>query len=596
MKIVKQLLDIVSARDKVRFRWLLLAIILLGFLEVMGIAAVLPFMELLSQPNAIEQSTLLKRAYDFFGFSSHRSFLIGAGLLNISLIAIANLFAILTIYLQFKISWDVSHKLSCRLLSTYLNKPYDYFLKLNTASLRSYIISEVNTLTSGIIVPLIELISRSFMCLIILTLLVVFDPLIAFAMFVLLGGAYVAIYLSRKALLKKLGTARMQANVDRYRYLEEVLTGIKTVKVFGANAFFYNRFSQASRRFSDILPKVKMVYISPKYILEILAFGGILAVALYIYISTGDISKTLPRLTLYAAAGYRLLPALQHVFASASKINHNRPVLDKLHEDLTLLKPTHALPELTEGTFDFEDRITLDGIQFQYEGDQPLVLKDINLDIKKGTVVAFVGATGSGKTTITDLIAGLLFPSQGSVKIDNKILRLENAHHWHRELAYVPQDVFLYDDTLLANITLGSEHLEADQESLHRALKMAKIDQFIEHDLADGLETKIGERGVRLSGGQRQRIGLARALYRNPKVLILDEATSALDSITEQGIIEALKDLPEDLTIVIIAHRLSTVKYAQQIYLLDHGSIVKEGDYESLQRESEIFRKMVHLS
>jgi ATP-binding cassette subfamily C protein len=575
----------------------MLAIVILGFLEVLGIASVLPFMELLSRPDAIEKSTLLQRIYLFFGFEDHRSFLIAVGIFNIAVIALANLFAIFTTYLQFKYSWDISHEFSTRLLKTYLQKPYKYFLGLNTATLRSYLLTEVSTLTSGILVPIIEFISRAFICLVIFALLFFLDPTIALTMIVILGGAYFVIYLSRQKLLKRLGGERMQANIDRYQYLEEMLSGIKTVKVFGADHYFYQRFEKASRLFCNIHPKVKMVYATPKSILEIIAFGGILAIALYVYITTGDLSRALPRLTLYAMAGYRLLPSLQQAFAAASQIKHNLPVIDKLYDDLVTSLNQGPLAKRSEIIgIPFEHQIRIEEVAYQYENSDYPALTEVSLNIKKGSVIAFVGSTGSGKTTLTDLITGLLFPTGGRICVDDLPINAKNAATWQHLIAYVPQDVFMFDDSVVNNITIGADKSEVDLKHLEQVMKMVQISDFVKNELPNGIETTVGERGVRLSGGQRQRLGLARALYRNPKVLILDEATSALDSITEQGIIESLKELPKELTIIIVAHRLSTVKYADHIYLIQDGKIADHGSYDNLVKQSDTFRKMVHLS
>ncbi len=568
----------------------------LALLEVVGIASIIPFMDLLSRPDAINKSRWLSMVYDIYPFESSRNFLIFSGCFIIGVIALSNILGIITTYFHLKISWNIAHRLSTKLLAIYANKPYSYYLDQNTSELRAYLIAEVAALTSGVLIPMIEFISRSIICTIIFALLIYLSPQITLTMVAFLGGAYFLIYISRQKFLTGLGQDRVKANADRFSFLEEMLTGIKTVKIYGVQHFFYERFAQVSRKFNDIQPKVQMVYATPKYLLEILAFGGILSVTMYLYISSGDITRALPKLSLYAIAGYRLLPSLQRAFSAAAKVKHNLPSLDKLYHDLVShheLK--HSMkPTLTK--LPFNRRISIENLSFRYENSPVNILDNLNVDIDKGSRIAFVGSTGSGKTTLIDLVTGLLTPTSGHIKVDDVVILPDNVAEWQLNIGYVPQEVFLYDDTIKANIAIGHSAAEVDEQLLESVLKMADIYNFITRELPDGVDTKIGERGVRLSGGERQRLGLARALYTNPSLLVLDEATSALDSITEKGIMESLHLLPDDLTIIIIAHRLSTVKNADNIYLLENGKITDHGLYHELTQSNKIFKKMDELN
>ncbi len=587
---------IFTEREKFKFVGLAVAILIMGFLEVIGVASILPFMQLIAEPNAIEQSSVLSAGYRFFGFETHREMLIYFGIGIIVLIGITNIFAIFTTWIQYKYSWAVAHNLSIRLLQTYIGKPYSYYLKTNTSKLQTYIVSEVNMLTGGIIIPFIEVISRSFAAIIIFTLLLTVDTKIALIMFGSLGFAYFLIYLSQKGFLRKIGTHRIEMNMLRYQSLQELLDGIKTILVYNKQHFFYNRFEYASKEFCDVQPKYNLLLAAPRYILEFLAFGSILGVTMYLYTSEGNIQSAIPRLSLYAVAGYRLLPALQKSFAAAAKIKHNYPVYERLRDDLEYsLKHTlkSASPPLP---LPFKKVIEINHLGYSYENVENTVIKNLNLRIVKGEIVAFIGSTGSGKTTFVDLIVGLLHPKTGSIDVDGIPLTPKNIQSWRDNLAYVPQEVFLFDDTVLKNLVIDNNQETLDFERLKQVCRIANILDFIEQELPKGFETKIGERGVRLSGGQRQRLGLARALYTNPELLILDEATSALDSITEKNIISSLKQLPADITIIIIAHRLSTIKHADCIYVLDNGSIFSKGNYNTLMETNDTFRTMVKLS
>lgn len=572
------------------------SILLLGFFEVLGIASVLPFMELLSKPNAVDQSKWLTYAYELLNFQSLRSFVIAVGCFIIGVITLANIVGIATNYFQLRLSWNIAHRFSTSLLRVYLKKPYSFFLSTNTSDLRAYTLTEVSALVSGILIPLIDFISRSIICLVIFTLLMLVSPQVTLTMAFFLGGMYGLIYVSRSKFLKRLGKQRIKSNALRFRFLEEMLTGIKTVKIYKGQQYFYQRYEEESRSFNNIQPKVQMTYATPKYLLEVLAFGAILGVTLYLFITEGDLTKALPRLSLYAIAGYRLLPALQKAFAAIAKVKHNWVSLHKLYDDLMIAKADPGFDTTPKTPVNFERSISVKNICFTYENQEEAVLHSLNLDIPKGSMVAMVGSTGSGKTTMIDIITGLLTPSSGTISIDNTVLDPEKMEAWQEQIAYVPQEVFLYDDTVRANIIFGADTGTDTDERLEYALKMAGIHDFVTGELSDGVDSAIGERGVRLSGGQRQRLGLARALYKNPSVLVLDEATSALDSITEKAILESLQALPDDLTIIMIAHRLSTVQYADKIFLLNQGKLVSEGSYQELIENNDTFKEMDAIS
>lgn len=568
----------------------------MGILEVVGVASILPFMELVSKPGAVHESRYLSFAFRFFDFESPREMLIYFGIGIIGLIGLTNAFAIAAMWYQYKLSWNVAHELSTRLLLSFIEKPYRYFLNQNTNDIKAYVISEVGSLIGGVIIPFIELVSRTFVSVIIFTLLLMVDPKIALIAFIGLGGSYLIIYLARKNYLKEIGQYRINMNLMRYKSITELFDGIKTIMVYNKLPFFYKRFEDASKEFTSVQPKYNLILVAPKYILEFIAFGSVLAFTIYLYVSGGNIQSALPRLSLFAVAGYRLLPALQKIFTAAARIRHNYPILGKLHKDLTIVDQDQKGMETVESVLGFNESIVLSNIHFKYENAEASVLTDLNLRISKGKMVAFVGATGSGKTTIVDIISGLHRPQKGDLLLDGVALRDEDIKSWQNSLAYVTQEVFLFDDTIIRNISMEENENSIDYRKLQKAAIKADIHDFIVGELPQGYKTEIGEKGVRLSGGQRQRLGLARALYANPSVLILDEATSALDSVTEKGIIETIKSLPGNITKIIIAHRLSTVKYSDNIYIIEDGKISAQGKFDDLASNNSIFQKMVEHS
>ncbi|MEM1122331.1 MAG: ABC transporter ATP-binding protein [Bacteroidota bacterium] len=596
IRFLKKITSIFNEKEKVKFFWLALAILLMGLLEVVGVASILPFMQLVAEPATVDTHPWMSKAYQYFDFTSHRQMLIYFGLAILLFIAFTSLFSIFATWLQYKYSWEIAHSTSMRLLNTYIHKPYRFFVDSNSSKLGAYVISEVGNLTGGVLIPTIEIFSRAFVSIIILGLLLWVEIKIALIMFGALGGAYVLIYQVQKNILERIGHHRINMNLLRYQSLQEFLDGIKTVMVYNRQAFFYDRYEYASNEFCNVQPKYNLMLAAPKNLLELIAFGSILGSTIYLFIDAGNIQSAIPRLSLYAVAGYRLLPALQKAFAATAKLKHNLPILDKLHPDLVFsLQHQNSIDNPTN-SLRLNQQLKINQLNFTYDRGETPIINHLSIDLLKGKTIAFVGSTGSGKTTLVDLIVGLLEPTEGEIVVDEIAITPSNVKSWRASLAYIPQEVFLFDDTLLCNITFETDKEKIDYDLLKNVTQMADIYQFIEQELPEGFDTKIGEKGVRLSGGQRQRLGLARALYTKPEVLILDEATSALDSITEQGVIRSLKLLPKNITTIIIAHRLSTVRHADQIYILEAGRIVDQGTYEHLMQVNDTFKKMVALS
>ena len=328
--------------------------------------------------------------------------------------------------------------------------------------------------------------------------------------------------------------------------------------------------------------------------LEAIGFGGIILMILYKMTQAGSLINALPIISLYVFAGYRLMPALQQAYASFTQLSFISPSLDKLYDDLKSLKPHNYSQD--QGTLSLNKTISLKHIYYNYPGTSRSALKDISLTINAKSIVGFVGITGSGKSTTVDIILGLLEAQKGSLEVDGKVIGKQNSRSWQRSIGYVPQHIYLSDDTIAANIAFGVELKDINQDMVKKASKIANLHDFITDELPKQYETTIGERGVRLSGGQRQRIGIARALYHNPKVLILDEATSALDNQTEKAVMDAINNLSKNITIILIAHRLSTVKNCDTIFLLDKGQLQDQGTFEELIKNNDQFKKSVKIN
>jgi len=515
-------------------------------LEVVGVGAILPFMKIVATENFTEEPGWGMRLAEITGFSEHRSFVILTGAIVFVLISLSNLVKIYVRFRQQKLVWGISQQLSSRLLALYLSRSYSFFLGKNSVELKVKILQEVNTFTTGILVPIQNFIAQTSLVLVIFCLLLAVNPWLAMSALFFLASIFSGIYLVRRRELRNLGEKRVAANVRRYRSLLELFSGIKVFLVYQVDRFFHGRFSQAVKEYSEIQPRIFLMTFAPRMIVEI-------------------------------------------------HLRHNSNIVDALYDDIFHpMNGSTPFPPKPCAPIAFNRKIEFENLTFQYETAASSTLTNINLEILHGQSVAFIGSTGSGKSTIVDLIVGLLSPQIGEIRVDNELLTASTIPGWQKLLAYVPQDVILFDDTIANNIAVGVK--EVDYDLLYQVAKTAKIFDFIDRELPEGFETTVGERGARVSGGQKQRIGLARALYRQPKVLVLDEATSALDNLTERQVLESLEENAQQLTIIVVAHRLATVRNADKIYFLSRGEIVDSGSYNELLSRSREFQELAKLN
>ena len=591
MQTFKKLLNLLTVRERKSTAFLLGMILIMALIDMIGVASILPFMAVLTNPNIIETNNFLNSMFEaskIFGIENNQEFLFVLGLLVFLLLITSLSVRAITTYVQLRFIQMLEYSMTKRLIEGYLHQPYSWFLSRHSADIGKNILSEVAGVIGGGIKPIIEIIAKSMVAIALITLLFLANPKLTLIIGLLLGGTYMLIFYFIRSYLRKIGEKRLANNELRFKSVIEAFGAAKEVKVGGLEQTYVERFSEPSYIFAKTQASSGVIGQLPRYILEAIAFGGVLLIILYMMAQSGNFGTALPILSLYVFAGYRLMPALQQIYSSFTQLAFIGPSIEKLHEDIKSLKPYNRNQD--QSALSFNKSITLKNVHYNYPNASRTALKDINLIIPIKSTVGLVGATGSGKTTTVDIILGLLEAKKGTLEIDGKIITQQNKRSWQKAIGYVPQHIYLTDDTISANIAFGVEIEDINQEAVEKASKIANLHEFIIDELPKKYQTTIGERGVRLSGGQRQRIGIARALYHNPQVLILDEATSALDNQTEKAVMDAVNNLNKDRTIILIAHRLGTVKNCDTIFLLDKGQLKHKGTFEELINVSENFR------
>ena len=412
-----------------------------------------------------------------------------------------------------------------------------------------------------------------------ITLLFIADPKLTSIVGFSLASVYGIIFYFLRNYLNLLGDKRLKSNEQRFIAVSEAFGAAKEIKVGGLEKIYIKLFSKAAKIFAITMSSAQVVAQLPRFILEGIAFAGIMSILLYLIAQKGTMISALPIISLYVFAGYRLMPSLQQVYTSFTNLRYTSSSLDLLSNEVKNLKP--LILNQDKSILPLNKKITLNNIHYNYPDTSSSALKDINLNISANSIVGFVGRSGSGKTTAVDVILGLLEPQKGSLQVDGKVITKYNTRAWQRSIGYVPQHIYLLDDTIINNIAFGVDNKNINQDWVKKACKIANLEEYID-ELPKKHHTIIGEGGIRLSGGQRQRIGIARALYHNPRVLILDEATSALDNETEQTVMNAINNLGKDITIILIAHRLNTVKNCDTIFKLERGKLVFQGNFNEL--------------
>lgn len=573
MPSVRQIHHILSGPERKTAAALLLLMTIGAGLETLGIGLVIPAIAVLTQPDAVSAYPRLAAALSLVGAPSHRQLVVNGMVVLASVFLLKTLFCAFVIWRQTAFSFGLQARLSELLFDIYLRQPYTFHLQRNSAQLIRNVVTEVRELTLHTILPIFLLLTEGLVLIGIATLLVIVQPVGALAVVLVMGMAVWTIHYGTRARVARWGEARQHHDGLRIQHLQQGLGAAKDIKLLGREDEFlaqhrvHNVESARAARLHHTLIEL------PRLGLEFLAVMGLTVLVLTMLALQRDVSTIIPTLGLFAAAAFRVMPSVNRVINAMHVLRYSLPVVNVLHEELKLAAPGSA--PRPRHTPVFETSIHVNDVTYTYPGSPTRALSGVCLSIHRGETVGLVGASGSGKSTLVDLILGLLTPENGQILIDGRDLQ-SDVRAWQDQIGYVPQTIYLTDDTIRRNVAFGLADHQIDDAAVQRAIKAAQLEDVVA-SRPDGVQTMLGESGIRLSGGQRQRMGIARALYHDPAILVLDEATSSLDTLTEKGVMEAVRALHGTKTILVVAHRLSTVEHCDRVYCLEAGRVVRQG-------------------
>jgi HlyD family secretion protein len=586
----RALKTILTPAQRRRYFGLQAFFIFAGAVQVAGAGSIAPFVALLTNPSFFHTNAIASRVYAFAGFRNDTEALIAFAFAMMVALAASNMIAAAAVWTTFRFSLRLGAEIQRDIFVAYLYRDYVELTRTNSATLISNISQGATRFTYNVVQPLLVLTSQVAIVLVVIVVLTMYRPTIALSIALLIGGGYGLLFLFLRKQLVWHGDRAWGIHQEKQLLLTEGLGGLKEIRLAGSVTSYQERFDVAARAALHSDSMMGLLGDLPRFALETVAFCALLLLAVVLLRTTDNPSSIVAVLSLYAVTGYRMLPAAQSIFKSAALIRANAPTIHELLPDILAGREAAKLElELDNITPHAVSKIVVDDIWFQYPNTPEPVIRGLSVEILPNQLTVLAGPSGSGKSTLADLLLGLLRPDAGTITVEGKTLT-EIGPSWQRGLGYVPQSIFLLDDTIAANIAFGSKG-PVDYAKLERAAGLARLHKVIEA-LPGKYEFRVGERGSKLSGGQRQRLGIARALYHDAQLLVLDEATSALDGATELEFLDALMELRKEKTVLMIAHRMSTIQAADRILLLDNGRIEAVGTYDELIQSSATFRRM----
>ena len=580
MQFIKKVLDFLTISEQKKAFGVMLLILFTSFMDILGVASILPFIAVLANPEMINTNPLFEYVYqlsNIIGVSNITQFLFFLGVIVFVLLLMSLFLRALSQYAQLRFALMREFSIGKNLIEKYLHQPYAWFLNQHSAELGKSILSEVSAVVQQTILSILMFFAYSTLAISMILLLFVVDVKLAFIVSTFLIIVYGLVFYFMKNILTMIGDQKIKANEERFKIVSEAFSAIKEIKLAGLEKNYVELFSKPAEIFARNQALSQTISYLPRFIIEGVAFGGMIILVLVLILRGEFFFEIAPILALYAFAGYRLIPAIQNIYFSITQIRFSKPSLDLLHQNLIKLKKIEN--NNRNIAINFKKNICLKNVDFYYPFTKEPSLKNINFNISSFSRIGIIGPSGSGKTTLVNIILGLYSATKGSLLVDNKIISNENVKSWQKNIGYVPQQIYLSDKSIAENIAFGEEKENIDFNMIQKVSKIAKIHDFVINNLPEKYDSYIGEGGVKLSGGQRQRIGIARALYYNPNLLILDEATSSLDNETENAVVDDINKLEKNITIIMIAHRLTTLKNCEQIYLLENNEISAKGNY-----------------
>ncbi len=579
----KKINYVLDIKQKINLSILLVIILIGAFVELLGVSAVMPLINVAMQPETINDKWYFVLIGKYTGITDVNQMIVFLAIVLIAIYIFKNIYVTVMCSLQYRFVFNNQQRMSVRMMRSYMQQDYLFHVSKNVAEFQRNITNDVNGFFT-VVLNALQFLAEFSVSTVLVVYLFVQDWVSTLAVASLLFLFIVIFTIFFRRVLVKIGEESRQANVLVTKWLFQAFSGIKEIKVSNKESFFASNYDKHFKDCVRIQRQQSILTYLPRPVMETVCICSLMiAMIIKIVVVKSDITSFVTTLSVFAVAAFRMLPSFNKITGYISGMMFNKPAIDSVYSDLKeieqLMEQRMADQEDTLKV-SFNDVIRLDHVSFHYPKSDKWILKNASLAIKKNTSVAFIGESGAGKTTAADLILGILKPQEGTLTIDGVDINRCMAS-WHEDVGYIPQSIYLMDDSIRANIAFGIQEAEIDNAAIEKALREAQLDQFV-HSLPDGLDAMIGDRGVKLSGGQRQRIGIARALYRNPNVLILDEATSALDNETEKEVMEAIDGLHGTRTLIVIAHRLSTISKCDKIYEVGKGGFVERMKEEVL--------------
>lgn len=578
---LKKINYVLERRQKINLCILLVIIFIGAFVELLGVSAILPIINIALDPSYIDEQWYLLMIKDAMGFTDVKQMLVFLALALILIYILKNIYITMMYNLEYRFIFNNQRRFAVRMLNCYMQQDYLFHVSKNVAELQRNVTDDVNGFFT-VILNGIQLVTELSVCVVLAICLFTIDMVttIVVATLALLFGMFLA-FVYKKVLVRK-GECNRDLSVQVMKWILQAFSGIKEIKVANSEAFFVLNYENNYKQKAVLQRQQSMLKFLPRPLMETVCICGLLlAMIIKLQFGGADVKEFVPALSAFAVASFRLLPSFNRITGFMGAIMFELPAVNAIYGDLIEIEKLMQQKKQKENAslqIVLKNSILVDKVSFHYPENEKWILHQASLEILKNHSIGLIGESGAGKTTLVDIILGLLEPQNGSVRIDGVDIR-KHIQSWHQCIGYIPQTIYLMDDTIRANIAFGVSEAQIDEAQLDRALREAQLDKFV-HSLPEGMNTVIGERGVKLSGGQRQRIGIARALYRNPQVLILDEATSALDNETEKEVMEAIDGLHGQRTLIVIAHRLTTIQNCDVIYEVGDGMIVKRTHQE----------------